>query len=131
MLGFRVWYCGHMMKVKNSKVVMNSEGELCEIYEGGPCPYPINSGLYPSAPIPMQSTGVCDFRGKEIFVGDMLFFKFSDAPIDSFYYLVEDVGYFNQQLGIFVGKQLSVKISNDGNIYECPALLERLNDQRD
>lgn len=127
MLGFRVWDNERKIMfpaIYKDHFMMNMDGI---VYEG--CPGDeenVNEELtvVDERFIPLQSTGIFDWQGKEIFEGDVLFIYTETLLLGNHYYLVESIKDFFMRLERLSGH--IVKISNDGNIYENPSLLTRL-----
>lgn len=116
MLGFRVWDSEEKRFINSDSFVMSDIGMLAKLVSPG--------GVYCEPRyIPMQSTGLKDWQDKPIFEGDMLFI-YIDSPVCNHYYLVQSTKDFLLMLGL-IGQRIN-KISNDGNIYSNPELLERL-----
>jgi len=119
MLGFRVWDSEEKKFINTDSFVMSDCGILARLNGNG--------GVYCSNRyIPLQSTGCRDTSGQLILEGDVLFIYYHGdcKTYKNEYILVESVKEFLMWYGQFVS--CIRKISNDGDIYECPALLERL-----
>ncbi len=118
MLGFRVWDMKNKsMNRMASSFYLDSYGDLCEELTGRVTEVLKNY-------IAMQSTGIFDFQDKEIFEGDMLFIYIDTPEFSNHYYLVESAKDFLLMMGK-LGDSVR-KISNDGNVYEQPQLLEKI-----
>jgi hypothetical protein len=124
MLGFRVWDTENYEFCENTdqEFYIDRIGYLYELYKRSLIKH--KGTRY----IPMQSTGIYDWQDKPIYEGDVLFLYRKTG--NNIYYLVENIKDF---LIIYGQDYYNIeKISNDGNIYECPALLERVkNDNTD
>jgi len=131
MLGFRVWhkqfydqpgYMEYYDPNKTNHILFANMDNAIYCNEGS-----YDDGFYKETNcIPLQFTGLNDFRFKPIYEGDVLFIYThpNSEDLDNHYYLVEDVKEFLLYLGS-IWKFIK-KISNDGNIYERPSLLERI-----
>lgn len=118
MLGFRVWDSEEKRFVNLDYQVMNRNGDLGLMDRD--CDFQREEKRY----IPMQSTGVKDWQDKPIYEGDMLFIHYHEKSLTNEYYLVNTAREF---LLFYGARMLSIyKIANDGNVYECPSLLEKL-----
>jgi len=127
MLGFRVWdkagknmFYSNPEKPDDPPFLMGPDGSLL---------LPYANHRLPDIYVPLQSTGVSDSWDKPIYEGDVLFIRYTrplgNAEITkSLYYYFESMVDFLQFLGM---THPIDKISCDGNIYDHPALLERLN----
>ncbi len=122
MLGFRVWDTRLKIMVStrgNYDFCMGPSGDIsqfepwCDIHHD-----------LKESHIPMQSTGVKDLRGDEIFEGDVLYVSSNIPEINNYYYLVKSVKDFLLHRGSFRNSLFGFLIH--GNIYENPELLERL-----
>jgi len=124
MLGFRVWDTENYEFCENTdqEFYIDRIGYLYELYKRSLIKH--KGTRY----IPMQSTGIYDWQDKPIYEGDVLFLYRKTG--NNIYYLVENIKDF---LIIYGQDYYNIEeISNDGNIYECPALLERVkNDNTD
>ena len=122
MLGFRVW------DSKDKRFLSTiEERRKITIFDDGMLSFFTHEPLSVddlSRYIPMQSTGCFDHLNKEIFEGDMLFIYIDGLLLSNHYYLVKTVKDFLLMIGR-LGDYIN-RISNDGNIYEQPSLLERL-----
>lgn len=123
MLGFRVWDSEEKRFIRrdDSLFFLAESAALFHDSDGyGEC-----TKLYEADNrfIPMQFTGVVDMDNKPIYEGDVLFL-YTNLTRGNYYYHVYDAGCFLKYMGNF--ESYIKKISNDGNIYECPALLKRL-----
>lgn len=127
MLGFRVWDSERKEMISGiytDHFMMNMKGI---VYEG--CPGDEENAseeltMIDDNFIPMQSTGIKDWKAKPIFEGDMLFIHYHEKGLTNDYYLVNTVREF---LLFYGARMLSIyKIANDGNVYEQPTLLEKL-----
>ncbi len=118
MLGFRVWDTERKRLIAGGvHMAQFFQGEVPMLLSGG-------NPLDPDKFILMQSTGIMDYRDYEIYEGDVLFIYIDTPTLSNHYYLVEDARTFLMYYG-YINASIH-KISNDGNIYENPELLERL-----
>jgi hypothetical protein len=127
MLGFRVWDNLNKTFEWPINFYMTDLGELEYTDSDYSSPYPLGE-FFENRFISMQFTGIYDWQDKPIYEGDVLFLYRKTG--NNIYYLVENIKDF---LIIYGQDYYNIeKISNDGNIYECPALLERVkNDNTD
>lgn len=125
MLGFRIWDSLDKRFLstpeERRKITIFDDGML-SIYTHEPL-----SQEDLSRYIPMQSTGIFAWQEKEIFEGDVLFIYIDTPTFSNHYYLVESVKDFLLMIGKL--ENCIRNISNDGNIYECPALMDRLKEK--
>jgi|GEM_PF-5533451 hypothetical protein len=125
MLGFRVWDNLNKTFEWPINFYMTDLGELEYTDSDYSSPYPLGE-FFENRFISMQFTGIYDWQDKPIYEGDVLFIYYNETPWprNNEYVLVslaKDFLIWYGSLGAFIKK-----ISCDGNIYECPYLLERL-----
>ncbi len=121
---FRAWHCelGRMMSIKNMWFQDGSVEEL-ELNDAVMNDY---ITVYPDEIELMQSTGIKDKNGKEIFEGDILGTK--DGLLNGVVEYREDLGMFVNSLIRYNNFERLCNVANDreiiGNIHENPELLE-------
>jgi len=122
---FRAWHCelGRMMSIKNMWFQDGSVEEL-ELNDAVMNDY---ITVYPDEIELMQSTGLKDKNGKEIFEGDILFghagedfWEIVEFDIEEGKWIRRDIWY-NSKLDLSENNKFMEIV---GNIYENPELLE-------
>lgn len=126
LLRFRAWDGGSLCRMYSPEEVMVGNGDIWIIDEDGIAgEWIVNNDL-----VLMQSTGLTDKNGKEIFEGDVL--KVTDK------YSWSEVVSFSEKKAMFVSKEIGFpesplwelfntvlfEIEIIGNIYENPELAE-------